>query len=95
MTINDADEPYAFDFQAAAEIIAGWPDVHAGLLARHVAGPDGRCRGCASSVRLAPHAPCSLRRLAELASTVRASGAVRRTAPKVTGRAEKLGPAVT
>ena len=43
------------------------PDVCARLLAEHVAGPDGRCAGCRSAVRLAPRWPCRLAALVQLA----------------------------
>jgi hypothetical protein len=50
----------------AATIIAGWPRVLATLLAEHVAGPDGRCRGCVAGVTGAPRSPC---RIADLAAS--------------------------
>jgi hypothetical protein len=40
--------------------LAAMPDVWQALLERHVRGPDGRCRGCHSQVRTAPHWPCTL-----------------------------------
>jgi hypothetical protein len=40
------------------------------LLVLHVAGPDGRCRGCPSSLNVAPRSPC---RLAELAGAAQAA----------------------
>lgn len=52
----------------SAMVLACWPDVCARLLARHVAGPDGRCRGCPSALHVAPLSPC---RIAELAATAR------------------------
>jgi hypothetical protein len=36
------------------------------LLADHVAGPDGRCVGCRSAVRIAPRWPCRIATLALL-----------------------------
>ncbi|MGH3585263.1 MAG: hypothetical protein ACRDQ0_02975, partial [Pseudonocardia sp.] len=48
----------------AGAVIAGWTRLWTELLVVHVAGPDGRCRGCPSSTRVAPRWPC---RLAELA----------------------------
>jgi hypothetical protein len=55
----------------AAEIVAGWPSVVTALTDRHVAGPDGRCRGCPSSTSAAPRWPCRLAELARLATQVR------------------------
>jgi hypothetical protein len=52
----------------AAVVIADWTRLWTRLLAVHVAGPDGRCRGCPSEPRVAPRWPC---RLAELAGTAR------------------------
>jgi hypothetical protein len=48
----------------AAAVIAGWTRLWSQLLVVHVAGADGRCRGCPSSQHAAPRWPC---RLAELA----------------------------
>ncbi|MFC5235806.1 hypothetical protein [Pseudonocardia zijingensis] len=48
----------------AGAVIAGWTRLWSQLLVVHVAGPDGRCRGCPSSAHAAPRSPC---RLAELA----------------------------
>jgi hypothetical protein len=53
--------------QEAAMILAGWPRLLSSLLAEHVAGPDGRCRGCVRGVRGAPRSPCRLADLAEVA----------------------------
>ncbi len=53
----------------AAEL-AGAPGLCARLLADHVAGPDGRCVGCRSAVRLAPRWPCRLATVARLAGGV-------------------------
>lgn len=50
---------------ALVHALAQWPDVVLRLLDAHVAGPDGRCRGCTSQVRPAPRWPC---RLADLAA---------------------------
>jgi hypothetical protein len=50
----------------AAEL-ARAPQLCARLLAAHVAGPDGRCVGCHSAVRLAPRWPCRIATLAQLA----------------------------
>lgn len=44
--------------------IAAMPEVWTALLRLHVAGRDGRCRGCHSQVRAAPHWPCTLYRAA-------------------------------
>jgi hypothetical protein len=49
----------------AGMVIAGWTRLWSRLLVVHVAGPDGRCRGCPSSLNVAPRSPC---RLAELAT---------------------------
>jgi len=51
----------------AAEL-ARTPQLCARLLADHVAGPDGRCAGCHSAVRLAPRWPCRIATLAQLAA---------------------------
>ena len=37
------------------------------LCALHVAGPDWRCLGCRSAVRLAPRWPCLIASLAQFA----------------------------
>ncbi|MGH8918802.1 MAG: hypothetical protein ACRD0H_10810 [Actinomycetes bacterium] len=50
----------------AAEL-ARSPDVCARLLVEHVAGPDGRCAGCRSAVRLSPRWPCRIATLVKLA----------------------------
>lgn len=47
-------------FAEAAEIITGWSLVRERLRAAHVPDADGRCRGCASQTRTAPHWPCAL-----------------------------------
>lgn len=49
--------------------IAPWTRVWSRLRAEHVAGKDGRCRGCWSAARSAPRWPC---RLAVLAAAARA-----------------------
>jgi hypothetical protein len=54
----------------AGAVIAGWTRLWAQLLVVHVAGPDGRCRGCPSSLNAAPRSPC---RLAELAVAAQAA----------------------
>lgn len=54
----------------AAAVIAGWTRLWSRLLVVHVAGPDGRCRGCPSSLNAAPRWPC---RLAELAGAAQAA----------------------
>ncbi len=48
----------------AGTVIAGWTRLWSQLMVLHVAGADGRCRGCPSSLNVAPRWPC---RLAELA----------------------------
>jgi hypothetical protein len=53
----------------AGGVIAGWTRLWSTLLVLHVAGPDGRCRGCLSAVRAAPRWPCRLAELAEAART--------------------------
>ncbi len=40
--------------------LAAMPEVWRVLLELHVSGRDGRCRGCHSQVRSAPHWPCPL-----------------------------------
>jgi hypothetical protein len=54
----------------AGAVIANWTRLWSRLLVQHVAGPDGRCRGCPSSAHAAPRAPC---RLAELARAAEAA----------------------
>ncbi len=44
----------------AAEIVTGWPLVCERLRAAHVPDAEGRCRGCTSQTRTAPHWPCVL-----------------------------------
>ncbi|HEY1971686.1 MAG TPA: hypothetical protein VGH89_27270 [Pseudonocardia sp.] len=68
ITSQNDDQPLGpYDYEAAAKIIARWPDVCAGLLQRHQPDRDGRCLGCRSATHGAPHAPCRLRQLAERA----------------------------
>lgn len=55
-------------FLAAAREIARMPNVVAGLQAAHIAGTDGRCRGCPSTHSVAPRWPCRLRMLADHAT---------------------------
>jgi hypothetical protein len=54
----------------AGAVIAEWTRLWSQLLVVHVAGPDGRCRGCPSSLNVAPRWPC---RLAELAGAAQAA----------------------
>ncbi|OLT06303.1 hypothetical protein BJF90_17745 [Pseudonocardia sp. CNS-004] len=54
----------------AGAVIAGWTRLWSRLLVVHVAGPDGRCRGCPSSLHASPRWPC---RLAELAGAAQAA----------------------
>ena len=54
----------------AGIVIAGWTRLWSQLLVEHVAGPDGRCRGCPSSLNAAPRSPC---RLADLAGAAQAA----------------------
>jgi hypothetical protein len=61
----------------AADIIASWTRVWSQLLAAHVAGPDGRCRGCAVDGRIAPRWPCRLADLASTAQRIHRSRALR------------------
>ncbi|MGE3288284.1 MAG: hypothetical protein AB7J32_19605 [Pseudonocardia sp.] len=44
----------------AAVLLRRWPTTQARLRERHVAGPDGRCRGCSSATQPAPRWPCTL-----------------------------------
>jgi hypothetical protein len=67
-----------FDLVAAAECVALWPEVCDGLLAHHVAGPDGRCQGCRLATQLAPPWPCTLRILGAMATDIRTRAATRR-----------------
>jgi hypothetical protein len=52
--------------------LAAMPQVWAALLELHVSGRDGRCRGCRSQVRIAPHWPCTLYRAAVQARRIAA-----------------------
>jgi hypothetical protein len=52
------EEPQA-EWPFAVEL-AAMPEVWRALLELHVSGRDGRCRGCHSQVRSAPHWPCPL-----------------------------------
>ncbi len=58
----------------AGAVIASWTRLWSQLLVLHVAGPDGRCRGCPSSAHAAPRWPC---RLAELAGAAQAAHRLR------------------
>lgn len=46
--------------RGAAIEIARVPGLAERLRARHVPGPDGRCRGCPSPVHSAPRWPCRI-----------------------------------
>jgi hypothetical protein len=65
----------------AGTVIAGWTRLWSQLLVLHVAGPDGRCRGCPSSLSVAPHSPCRLAELAMAAQTAHRASSRTRTAP--------------
>lgn len=65
----------------AGAVIAGWTRLWSQLLVLHVAGPDGRCRGCPSPVSAAPRWPC---RLAELAAAAQAAHRATSRDPRVT-----------
>jgi hypothetical protein len=54
----------------AAAVIADWPTLWQDLLRLHVAGADGRCRGCFSAVHPAPRVPCNIAELAAAAATI-------------------------
>jgi hypothetical protein len=54
----------------AGAIIASWTRLWSRLLVLHVAGADGRCRGCPSAAHAAPRWPC---RLAELAGAAQSA----------------------
>lgn len=69
-------EEYRDHIAAAAAAIADWQQLWSGLLTEHVAGPDGRCRACTSSVRAAPRWPCGPAALAEAAREIHQSAAV-------------------
>jgi hypothetical protein len=56
--VHEDEEPRA-EWPFAVEL-AAMPDVWRALLESHVSGRDGRCRGCYSQVRSAPHWPCPL-----------------------------------
>ena len=53
----------------AGAVIAGWTRLWSQLLVLHVAGPDGRCRGCPRAGHAAPRWPCRLAGLARAAQT--------------------------
>lgn len=61
----------------AAAVIADWPSLWRELLRAHVAGPDGRCRGCASAVRIAPRSPCQTAVMAATACQIFQNRALR------------------
>jgi hypothetical protein len=65
------DEGSQSDWPFAVEL-AAMPQVWATLLELHVSGRDGRCRGCRSQVRIAPHWPCDLYRAAAQARRIAA-----------------------
>jgi hypothetical protein len=50
-----------------ARALSMWPTICRSLVQEHRAGPDGRCLGCRSQVRLAPRWPCNLFALADAA----------------------------
>jgi hypothetical protein len=54
----------------AAAVIADWPTLWQDLLRLHVAGADGRCRGCFSAVHPTPRVPCNIAELAAAAATI-------------------------
>jgi hypothetical protein len=64
------EEPQA-EWPFAVEL-AAMPEVWRALLELHVSGRDGRCRGCHSQVRSAPHWPCTLYRAAVQARRIAA-----------------------
>jgi hypothetical protein len=61
----------------AGAVIAGWTRLWSQLLVVHVAGPDGRCRGCPGSIHAAPRSPCRLAELAGAAQTAYRARALR------------------
>jgi hypothetical protein len=65
----------------AGTVIAGWTRLWSQLLVVHVAGPDGRCRGCPSSLNVAPRSPCRLAELALAAQTAHRARIRERTGP--------------
>jgi hypothetical protein len=65
------DEEPQLEWPFAVEL-AAMPEVWRALLELHVSGRDGRCRGCHSQVRSAPHWPCTLYRAAPRRAAVRA-----------------------
>jgi hypothetical protein len=54
----------------AAAVIADWPALWRELLKAHVEGPDGRCRGCATAVRITPRWPCQTAAMAAAACKI-------------------------
>jgi hypothetical protein len=71
MTIKEDDRDRITE---AGAVIASWTRVWSQLLVVHVAGQDGRCRGCPGTVHAAPRWPC---RLAELAGAARSAHSAR------------------
>ena len=51
-------------------VLAGMPEVWAGLLRAHVIGPGGRCCGCRSAVGPGQRWPCTLYRAAAQARRI-------------------------
>ena len=68
----------------AGAVIASWTRLWSQLLVLHVAGPDGRCRGCPSSVHVAPRSPCRLAELARAAQTAHRAQSRQPPAPRST-----------
>jgi hypothetical protein len=67
------DEEGPAEWGLAVEL-AGMSEVWRRLLELHVSGRDGRCTGCRSPVRAAPHWPCTLYRAAAHARRIAADG---------------------
>lgn len=59
-TLTGMPENSAALLRGAATEIAGIPGLADRLRRLHVAGPDGRCTGCASAPRTAPRWPCRI-----------------------------------
>jgi hypothetical protein len=67
----ETDKELQIEWPFAAEL-AAMPEVWRALLELHISGRDGRCRGCHSQVRMAPHWPCTLYRAAAQARRIAA-----------------------
>ncbi|OLT21117.1 hypothetical protein BJF78_08660 [Pseudonocardia sp. CNS-139] len=70
MSTKTLKEEHRDRISEAAAAIADWPALWRDLLKLHVAGADGRCRGCLSAVRMAPRSPCHIAAMASHAAVI-------------------------